>query len=116
MSLQRRMKQQTVKFRIHFVVFERVKGEAFEDSSIVLEPNGIGNYCERIEARITTCFVIENRGVELLLGCEVSKHHRLGDARGSSNFARGRTAKAAFGKQADCDSEDLHAAFFACHA
>ena len=43
MSLQGRMKQQALEVRIVFVMFERVKSEAFKDGAIVASLNCVSN-------------------------------------------------------------------------
>jgi hypothetical protein len=60
--------------------------------------------------------VIQDRGVEFILGREVAKYHRFGNARGLSNFFRGGAPKSFAGKQPNCYSQNLQFPVFGTHS
>jgi hypothetical protein len=76
------------------MVIQRAKGERLEDGAIIFASHRVGRCLRRVEATAGAGFVIENGGVEFLLGGEVSKHHRLGDSGCGGNFFCGGAAKA----------------------
>ncbi len=91
--LECRIEQQSLKLRILFVMLQCAECERLEDGAIVF---AVHRYCSRlrwIKPTTGAGFVIENGGVELLLGGEVTKHHRLGDSGCGGNLFCSSAAK-----------------------
>src|SRR5215213_10313544 len=97
---ERRVEQQTLKLRIVFVMIERTESERLKDGAVVFPLDGLGSHFRRLKPAARARFVIEDRGVELFFGGEVSKDHGLGDARRLGDLLGRGPAKTSFGKEA----------------
>ena len=98
------------------MVFERPERESFKNGAIILSLDRLGDYREGIECGVTAGLMIQDCAVEFLLSSKMAEDHGLGNAGGLGDFARCGTAEASLGKEADCQSENLHPPFFAGHA
>jgi len=98
--LERRMKQESLKFGIVFVVIEGAERESFEHRAIILPADTFGGHLFRFERLASAArFVVENGGVEFFFGGEMAKNHRLRDAGRLGNFFGGGAAKSAVGEE-----------------
>ena len=106
--LERRVKEESLKLGIVFVVVESAERESFEDRAIVLAANAFGGHLFRFERLASaTRFVVENGGVKFFFGGEMAENHRLRDAGRLGNFFGGGAAKPAVGEETNGYSKYL---------
>ena len=98
------------------MLIERVKGEPFENSSVILSGNRVCDDLNRIHRVVQTSLVIQDRAVKFFLGREMPKDHRLRHAGGERNLSGRRAAKAALRKQPHREPQDLQPALSTRHA
>src|SRR6185503_7864656 len=110
------MQQQALKLRIVFVILQSIKSETFENGPVILAFEGISDNRLRIHCVSGACLVIEDRGIEFFLRCEVAKHHSFRDTRGVGDLFRSRSAKALPGKQTYSDAQDLTSPLLTRHS
>src|ERR1051326_2584012 len=96
-------------------MIERVERHSLKHAPIVLARNRISHSLTRTNFVVQTGFLIEDGAVQLFLGGEVAKDHRFRHVRRPGDLFRGRTAKAALGKEAHGNAENLQPAFLAGH-
>src|SRR5215203_4915152 len=80
-SLKRRMKHQTQKIRILFVVIQRVQSHIVKYAEIVFLFDLIGDFRKRIIKAVVARFMVENRRVKLVLVRKMLKNNCFRNAR-----------------------------------
>src|SRR6185437_12480402 len=110
------MQQQPLKFRVAFVLLERVQGDAFKDGAVVLARNRISDDRHGIHLVVQASFVIQDGAVQLVFCGKVAENHGFRNAGGQCDFLGSGAAKPALRKQAHRHPQNLQAPVFTRHA
>ncbi|MDQ2937216.1 MAG: hypothetical protein M3R67_06880 [Acidobacteriota bacterium] len=110
------MEKQPLKFRIALVVFESAKSQLFKDRSVIFLFERLGDHGFWIHCIAGTSLMVENCGIEFLLGGEMPEDHSLRNARRLGNFFGGGTAKTPLRKKTNRHPKDLEPPVFRGHS
>ena len=98
------------------MMLKRVQRESLKNREVILSFDGFSHHRAGIQAVVQTCFMIEDRAVELFLGREMTKDHGFRNAGRQSNLFRGGADKTSLRKQPHGHTQDLQPARIAGHA
>ena len=114
-TFERRVKEESLKFRIAIVMVQRIERESFKNSTIISLLQDVADHVKWIHDVFVARFVIEDGAVEFFFRGKMAKDHGFRNARCLRDFFCGGATKSPLRENSHRGAENLQSALFAGH-